>query len=192
VLLILGTFFVFFKIFSIREYRFVFYDADTKEPIINSIIEVRVLLDEESPVSYLCRADGSFNLKTGKTNVRFVVQAPYYLTDTISRILDKFNRTEMVKLHPDNFALMLYYLSNMNVQDWKNRRNQLSLIISDSALIYQVYDRDIKGLELYNKWEFINKLTLPSRGLKSIEILDTKYQDNKISVIRFKQKEIER
>jgi hypothetical protein len=192
VLLILGIFFISFKIFSTRYYKFTFYDADTKEPIINSIIEVNVLLEGESPVSYVCRPDGSFDLKTAKTNVRFSVQSPYYQTDTIFRILDKFHRNEMVKLQPDNFALMLYYLSNMNVEDWEKRRNQMNLMISDSALIYQVYGKEAVGLELYNKWEFINKLTVPSRGLKCIEILDTKYQDDKISLIRFRQKEIEK
>jgi hypothetical protein len=87
---------------------------------------------------------------------------------------------------------MLFYLSNKNVKDWEKRRNQMNLIISDSALIYQVYGGEAVGLELYNKWEFINKLTLPSRSLKSIEILATKYHDNKISLIRFRQKEIEK
>jgi len=84
---------------------------------------------------------------------------------------------------------MIQYFSTMNVKDWQKRRDQLNLMISDSALIYQVFDQEAVGVELYNKWEFINKLTLPSTGLKDIEILDTQYQGDKITLIRFKQKE---
>ncbi len=189
VVLILGIFFVLFKLFSTRDYVFRFYDADTKEPIINNIIEVTLLREGESPVNYLCRLDGSFSLKTDKTRVHFIVKTPYYQTDTIIRNLDKFNRNETIKLHPNNYALMIHYFSSMNVKDWQKRRNQLDQMISDSAMIYQVFDKGTTGLELYNKWEFINKMTLPAKSLKDIEILDTKYQGKKISLIRFRQKE---
>jgi hypothetical protein len=192
VLLILSILFILFKMISTRDYKFRFYDADSTDPITNNIIEVNVLLDGESPVSYLCRSDGSFILKTDKTHVRFVVESPYYQTDTIIRILDKFNRDEMVKLRPDNYALMIQYFSSMNVKDWQKRRSQLNLMIADSAMIYQVFDKEAIGVELFNKSEFINKLTLPSTGLKNIEILDTKYQDDKISLIRFRQKETDK
>jgi uncharacterized integral membrane protein len=189
-ILILAFLFVFFKVFNTREYTFNFFDADTKMPVTNSIIEVSVILDGESPVSHLCRPDGSFQIKTDKSNIRFVVKSPYYQTDTIFRKLDKFNRNETVKLRSDNYALMLLYFSTMNVKDWQKRRNQLDAMISDSAMIYQVYASDEIGLELYNKWEFINKLTLPASSLQGIEILDTKYQGDQISLIRFRQKEV--
>ncbi len=87
--------------------------------------------------------------------------------------------------------MMIQYFSTMNVKDWQKRRDQLNLMIADSAMIYQVYEEAV-GVELYNKWEFINKLTLPSTGLKDIEILDTQYQGDKITLIRFKQKEAEK
>jgi hypothetical protein len=188
-ILILGLFFVIFKLFSTQDYVFRFYDSDTKEPIINNIIEISLLREGESPVSYLCRSDGSFLLETDQASVHFIVKTPYYQTDTIFRILNKFNRYETIRLHPNNYALMLHYFSQMNVKDWQKRRNQMDQMISDSAMIYQVFDKGIVGLELYNKWEFINKLTLPSKSLQDIEILDTKYQGNKVSLIRFRQKE---
>jgi hypothetical protein len=191
VLGILGIMFFIFKTVSTRDYRFHFYDADTREPVTNSIIEVSVLLEGESPVSYLCGPDGGFILKTDKINVHFVVKSPLYQTDTIIRILDKFHREEIVQLRPNNYAMMIQYFSTMNVKDWQRRRDQLNLMISDSAMIYQVYEESV-GVELYTKWEFINKLTLPSTGLKDIEILDTQYQGDKITLIRFKQKEAEK
>ena len=189
VIVILGIFIGFYKLFSTQDYIFRFYDADTKEPITNNLIEISLMRDGESPVSYLCRADGSFILKTDRARVKFIVKTPYYLTDTSVRTLDKFSRTETVKLRPNNYALMLHYFSSMNVKDWQKRRNQMDRMISDSAMIYQVFDKGSTGLELYNKWEFINKMTLPAKSLKEIEILDTKYDHGRIYLIRFRQKE---
>lgn len=190
-LLILGVLFILFRFLSSREYRFSFYDADTAEPITNCIINVNVLSDNESPVSYLCQADGSFTLKTSRAGIRFVVESPYYHTDTIVRTLNKFNTNETVKLRPDYYALMIKYFSGSRVDDWQKRRDQLNLIISDSAMIYQVHkSSEPLGVELYNKWEFIDKLSLPSSGLRAIEIFDTRYDDDKICLIRFRQKEV--
>jgi len=192
VIVILGIMFLLFKLVSTKDYKFHFYDADTREPITNNIIEVNVLLEGESPVSYLCGPDGSFIMKTDQANVHFVVKSPYYQTDTILRILDKFKRDEIVQLRPNNYAMMLQYFSTMNVRDWQKRRDQLNFMIADSAMIYQVFSKEAVGIDLYNKWEFINKMTLPSTGLKDIEILDTKYQGDKIILIRFKQKEADK
>ena len=190
VLLLLFVFILLFRTCSTQDYKFQFYDADTKLPVTNTIIEINVLRNGESPVNYLCTRDGSFIFNTEKANVRFVVKSPYYQTDTVVRLLDKFSRNEIIQLHPDNYAMMIQYFSTMNVKDWQKRRDQLNQMIADSALIYQVYDKGATGVELYNKWEFINKLTLPSTGLKNIDILDTKYQKERISLIRFRQKEI--
>ncbi|MBL6949723.1 MAG: hypothetical protein ISR57_03670 [Bacteroidales bacterium] len=78
----------------------------------------------------------------------------------------------------------------MNVKDWQQRRNQLDRMISDSALIFQVYKTEYVGMELYTKREFINKLTMPASSLKHIEILDTKHSpDDQIILLRFRQKE---
>ncbi|MBK6346760.1 MAG: hypothetical protein IPF68_12655 [Bacteroidales bacterium] len=190
VLIIMVVLLFVFKVFSTREYRFRFFDADTAEPVANSVIEVSVLPEGESPVSYLCSPDGSFSLKTEKASIRFIVDSPYYQTDTIFRLLDKFNRDETVKLRPDNYAMMIKYFSTRNVKDWQKRREQLNRIIADSAMIFQVFGKESVGVELYNKPEFINKLTLPSSGLKNIEIFDTRYQSGKITLIRFRQKEV--
>lgn len=189
-LLILVVFFILFKLFSTREYRFSFFDADTGQPISNSMIEVTVLRDNESPVNYLCGPDGIFRLKTGRASLRFVVESPCYQTDTITRLLDKFNPVETVKLRPDNYALMIQYFAGSRVADWQKRREQLNRMISDNVMIYQVYSKETLGVELYNKEEFINKLTMPSAGLQGIEIFDTEYEEGKISLIRFRQKEV--
>jgi hypothetical protein len=186
-ILVMATLFLLFKLFSTREYSFSFYDAHTKEAITGSRIEVRVLSIDESPVSYFSDTSGSFVLKTDENVIKMAVSAPYYKTDTITRILKKFDRDQKICLQANDYALIIHYFSVMNVDDWKKRRSYLDKIIDDGAIIYQVLnDANAPGMELYNKEEFIDKLTMPTGSLKHIEILDTKFKNDKIMVLRFR------
>jgi hypothetical protein len=187
--LILAIIVVLFKLVQTREYRFCFYDADTREPITAGTLEVTLLRENESPVNYLCGNNGCFSLKTGETHIRFVVRSPYYLPDTLDRILDKFNRDEKVRLRPNNFALMISYFSTMKIKDWQKRRMQLDRMIDDTAVICQVHGKAATGVELYTKWEFINKLTLPTASLKGFEVLDTRMKGDKVQLLRFRIRE---
>jgi hypothetical protein len=171
-------------------YTFCFYDSDTKKPVENSMVEITVLSDDESPVNYLCNNNGCFTIKTGERTIRFLVETPYYYKDTIVRTLNKFNRTENIKLKIDDYAVMIHYFSSGNVKDWEKRREDLNQMLSDSVKIFQVLNNSgTVGMEIYNKWEFINKLSLPSSSLRDIEIIDKKYEGEKISRLRFKQNE---
>jgi hypothetical protein len=80
---------------------------------------------------------------------------------------------------------MINYFSNSKVDAWKKRREQLDLIISDSAYICQVFYRGSMGMELYNKKEFIDLLTIPAGSLQHIEIKEMLYSEDKITTIRF-------
>lgn len=172
---------------SITTYEFCFVDKDSKEPIRNAKIEVSIFYDNESPVQQVCDSEGCFTLRTGEQKLKFLVKSPYYFSDTISRILNKSRRTEKILLKINDYALMIYYFSNSKVNDWKKRREQLNKAISDSAYICQVFNKGKMGMELYNKKEFIDLLTIPSNGLKRIEIVDMLYKDDKITSIRFIQ-----
>ena len=185
-LVLLTLFYLIFKSLYTQEYTFCFYDSDTKEPVENSIIEISVLSNDESPVNYLCNKEGCFTIKTNERVMKFVVETPYYHVDTIARTLNKFNRTEDVKLKIDDYAIMIHYFSNSRVDDWLKRRENLNLMFSESAKIFQVLEGTI-GMEIYNKWEFINKLTLPTNSLRDIEIIDAKYEGEQITLLRFKQ-----
>lgn len=189
-LVIILIFFGVFKLFNTREYKFCFYDADTKEPITNTKIEVKVLTEGESPLTIYCRPDGCFFLKTDKSKVRLVVSAPYYQPDTITRIVKKLQPNEIINLHANDYALMIHYFSQMKVDDWGKRRTRLENMIADEAMIYQLHgmNKEASGMELLNKQEFIDKLTMPSGSLKNIEVLDTKMSDGKIIVLRFRVK----
>lgn len=185
--------FILYKIINTQNYRFTFIDADTGEPILNSNIQADLMLKDESPVNYKSDKDGSFVLRTDQSKIKMVVRAPYYLTDTVVRILKKFNRAEQIRLNVDSYALMIHYFSQTNVKAWQKRREQLDMMINDGAMIYQVTDqKEGTGMELYNKWEFIDKLTMPASSLRQIEILDSRYKSGQIVILRFKVKMIKK
>lgn len=176
-----------FKLFSIQQYHFSFYDAHTHEAIISEQIEINLLSENESPINYFADTAGNFFLKTDQSQIKMVVSAPYYKSDTITRILKKFDREQKIGLHANDYALIIHYFSVMDVDDWQKRRNYLDEIFDETAIIYQVLnDADATGMELYNKEEFIDKLTMPTSSLKHIEILDTKFKNDKIMVLRFR------
>jgi hypothetical protein len=183
---ILTIFYFVYNSYYSQEFTFCFYDNVSKQPIANSLIEITLLEHNQSDRNYLCDADGCFTLKTNKSKIRFVVKTPYYHTDTIVRRLNRFNRHETIKLRLDDYAVMIQYFSNSNVEDWLKRKANLDIMFSNNAKIYQVMGSTL-GMEIYNKWEFINKLTLPTSGLRDIEILDSRYEDDKITHLCFRQ-----
>jgi len=186
VLFVLIFFFV-FKLFNTREYKFCFYDFDTKERITQTKIEVQVLLEGETPVMSICRPDGCFFLKTDESRIRLVVKAPYYLADTITRIVTKLDRDGIVTLKADDYALMIHYFSMMKVDDWEKRKRRLDAMFDDAAMIYQVVnDREATGMAIYNKQEFIDKMTMPSGSLRNLEILESRVRNEKIMLLRFR------
>jgi hypothetical protein len=187
VLVVATILFILFKLLSNREYKLSFYDAHTREVIKGSSIEIQLLSDKESPVNYLTDSTGSLILKTDERVLKMVIRAPYYKSDTITRILKSFEKDQKISLQPNDYALIIHYFSQMKVDDWQKRRNSLDKMIDDNAMIYQVlHEGKGPGMELYNKSEFIDKLTLPAGSLKDIEILDTKYKNDKIMVLRFR------
>jgi len=192
-LMILGVMAILLFVFNFlnkQDYIFSFYDVHTKEAVTGSPIEIKLLVDDESPINYFSDTSGNFILNTDKKILKMVVSAPYYKTDTITRILKTFEKEQKIGLYPNDYALIIHYFSQMNVDDWQKRRDYLSTIIDDGAMIYQVLnDQNAQGMELYNKEEFINKLTIPSGSLKNIEILETKFKGEKIIILRFWIKE---
>ena len=188
-LVVSGILFGLFKVLNTQDYCFTFIDADTREPITNNKTEAILFLDGESPNHHLVDDQGRFYFTTDKSKIKMVVISPYYKVDTIIRIVRKLDRNEVVMLEPDDYALMIQYFSMMKVDDWEKRRSKLNGMIDDGAMICQVLnDKDASGVALYNKQEFINKLTIPSGSLKNIDVLKTQLKDGKIMVLRFRIK----
>ena len=179
--------FIIYRIINTQSYTFTFFDADTGKEIISAGIQGDLLLPGESPVSYTTDKSGKIVVRTDLSKIKIIVKAPGYLTDTIERIVKKFNRAEKVKLNVDPYALIIQYFLQTDVRAWQKRREQLNSMISDDAMIYQITDqKNGTGMELYNKQEFIDKLTMPASSLRQIEILDSRYSQGQIAILRFK------
>lgn len=190
VLLVMAIFYGIFKLMGTREYRICFFDSVTREPITGQPIEVKLLEDDQSPESHFCDDNGCLELKTNRRFIRIVVSSPYYQPDTIGRILEKWDREQLIGLRADDYALVLHYFSQTKMEDWAKRRAMLDSMIDERAMIYQVHPGPGNpGMELFNKWEFIDRLTVPAGSLGRIEVLDTKYSGEKLMVLRFMVKE---
>ena len=175
-------------IFSKNEtYEFCFVDADTKEPIESYGIEISLLHENQSPEIINCNEKACFNIETKYEKISFIVKASYYKTDTITRYLNKKNKKEVIKLKQDDYALMIHVFSASKIKDWEKQRSRLDKMIAEDAEIYQI-DNNERGVEIYNKHEFIDKMTMPLNSLKNIEIIEVTYQNKKISMLRFIQK----
>lgn len=177
VVLIVGT------LNSENEFHFCMIDEDKGEAITNIALDIKVLSQDQSPIYLKTDTTGCFSFTTKEETIRFVVQSPYHKTDTIVRHINS-NSNATVQLATDNYALMLQYYSNGNVEDWKKRREQLNNLIADEAQIYQVFQKH-SGIELYSKQDFIGKMTIPTSSLKNIDILDKQYKDGKIVKLKF-------
>lgn len=170
---------------SANTYNFCFVDNNTNQ-LIESPIEVIVLRANESPFYGTTNDKGCFTWETNQQTITAVIKSPYHQTDTIFRAKPT-KGVERIKLKTDDYALMIHYYSSSNVKDWRKRRAHLKNAIHTKAIIYQVLDKGI-GVELFTKNDFINKLTLPTSGLKNIDILQTKYKEGKIVSLKFKKR----
>ncbi len=179
--------FAIIKFATVREYHFCFNNQLTKKPVTDGSIDIILLKRNESPEYIACDSNGCFSIRTNKSVIRFIVKAPYYRIDTIRRVLRRDKQQEMISLKTNDYALMIHYMSNARVVDWEARRAQLDKMISDNAMIYQLFMDETLGMEVYNKWEFINKITMPSAGLKNLEIIETTFSEEQISALWFRQ-----
>lgn len=166
-------------------YKFHFVDIDGNTPVKNKI-RVIILRDGESPVFAQTNAEGVLEVNEQSKKLKFVISTPYFRPDTFVRVLNKDELEEKLRLRTDDYALMIHYFSKSNIKDWEKRRAQLDNMITENAKIFQVYSND-NGMELFNKGEFIDKMTMPLKSLRDIQILDVEYSGNKIATLRFTQ-----
>ncbi|MBC7865234.1 MAG: hypothetical protein IAF38_19825 [Bacteroidia bacterium] len=172
-------------------YSFCFTDANFGGPLKTGKIEIYLLNEMESPQVFKCDSNACIRLEHKPGKVKFIVKADYCFPDTISRIFEKDpanGNSESIALRTDDYALMISIFSNSNLDDWEKRKEQLNKMFADEAEIFQLDPEDQRGMEIYNKAEFINKMTMPSKSLKDIVVLETAYRNKKIISLRFTQK----
>lgn len=172
------------QLFS-KKFYYTFVDADRSSKI-NAELQVQILKENESPILYNTKADSSFVYTTKSSSLTMVVSSPYYKTDTIRRNLETAPEAETIELKPNDYAIMLFYYSK-SLKDLKKKRISLNYLISDHALIYQVFDNQFYGVETMDKQRYINLVTLPSTSLEKLEVIDTQTdKSGKIVMIKFK------
>jgi hypothetical protein len=171
--------------FFSKKFYYSFVDADRNSKI-NAELQVQILKENESPILYVAKPNEPFVYTTKSKKLTMVVSSPYYKTDTIYRNLETAPEAESIELKPNDYAFMLFYYSK-SITDLKKKRESLNYLISDNALIYQVYDNQTYGVETMDKQHYINLVTLPSTSLENLEVIDTKDDKlGKISMIKFK------
>lgn len=171
-----------------KSYSISVVNAYSNKIIPSDQLKITQLYDDQSPKEIDDIDDSIFTFRTSTSKVEFIVDAPYFHKDTIVRKVGHFSNHENIRLFPDDYALIIHSLSRSKNEDWIKRRSQLAGIIAENARIIQVNDIGGIAIELYNKSEFINKLTIPVNSLKNIDIIDIKHDNERISELRFIQK----
>ncbi len=167
-------------------FHFCFVDPDRNQSIVNNPIDIIILNTAQSSFNRRSDSLGCFSWSTKNEYIHFVVQSPYYKTDTIYRTY-KDHSAEKVFLRTDDYALMLHYYANNKINDWKDRKVELQKLIADKAAIFQVLPHDL-GIEIYSKNQFINFLTTPTNSLKNIEFIETIRNHKQIVKLKFRTK----
>ena len=114
-------------------------NAYDQQPVSPNEVSVRVLLEGESPYRLPVDAGGCLTVRTRNERVRLVVRSSYYKNDTLVRVLNKANPTELVALETDDYAWMIRLFSSAEVGDWQQRRAQLDSMLAPDARIYQLF-----------------------------------------------------
>ncbi|MGM5631752.1 hypothetical protein O2K51_12690 [Apibacter raozihei] len=198
-ILILGLIFGIAKYFENKNtYDFCFYDTD-RGSLIKSRLEIVIQKQGVSPEFYTIN-NGCFSYRSSSDTLKMIVSSPMYKKETfvvgLKEIREKGeDNHKNFKLRPDDYAIMLYYYSTavnstdekQKAQLIKQRKEELNKLISDDALIYQVYDSELFGVEVLDKKKYIDFMTTPTTSLKNYVLITSQVNNkNKINLIKFK------
>lgn len=176
------------ELFS-KNYTFCFTDADRGVNVINTL-EIKVIKENESPMLYKIKPGECFEYSTKDKILKMQISAPFYETLDVSRNLETAPDKEMIELKPDDYKMAVNYFSvkdaNGNPELLKQKRRQLENLISDRAIIYQVYDNATYGIETLDKQKYITLVTTPTTSLKNLSVIEMKKDKGKIVSIKFK------
>lgn len=182
------------EIFS-KEYKYCFTDADRGVAVINTL-EIKVFKENESPILFKINPGECFKYSTKDKILKMQITAPFYEPITVNRSLENAPKEEMIEMKPDDYKMAAYYFSIKDVKGGnpeeqfaliKQKRKQLENLISNNAVIYQVYDNDTYGIETLDKQKYITLVTTPTTSLKNLRMIEMKKDDKgKIISIKFK------
>ncbi|MGK6342147.1 hypothetical protein ACMGDK_07905 [Chryseobacterium sp. DT-3] len=182
------------QIFS-KTYKYCFTDKDRGVSVINTL-EIRVIKENESPLLYKLKPGECFYYSTKDKNIKMQISAPFYEYLEVNRNLENAPDEEMIELKPDDYKMAAYYFSIKDVKGGnpeeqvaliKQKRNQLENLISNNAVIYQVYDNKTYGIERLDKQKYITLVTTPTTSLKNLNVIEMK-KDSKGKIVSIKFK----
>lgn len=175
---------VFYDNLFYKKYTYAFTDAD-RNSSIKGELDVKIIRDNESPILFKVKPNSPFVYETKSQKLKMIISSPFYRTDTVTRDLIAAPESENIELKPNDYAIQLFYYSK-SIQDFKKKTEQLNRLISDKALIYQVVDSDIYGIETMDKQKYISLVTLPTTSLENLEVIDSQMENGKIVMIKFR------
>lgn len=187
-----------YYIYYKSNYTFCFYDSD-RSSLIKSDLEVIIEKPGISPEYYKI-SEGCFSYRSTIDTLKMIVGSPYYKKDSfivsLKQIREKGEENyRNFKLRPNDYAVMLYYYStslnsideSKKAQFINQRKEELDKLIDNNALIYQVYDSEVFGVEVLDKKKYIDFMTTPTTSLKNYVLIASQVnKNNKISLIKFK------
>lgn len=179
-------------------YIYSFRDAD-RSTGVNIPLNIKVIKENESPIYYRIEPGQDFVYSTKEDILKMEVTSPLYENLSITRNLNKSSDKEIITLRPDDYKTSVYYYSKKGIpgdseqalEQIKLKRRELEQRISNQAVIYQVFDNNIYGIETLDKEKYITLVTTPTTSLKNLSFLDVKTEEGKIILIKFKIKEDE-
>lgn len=161
-----------------------FEDAYTHRPIFEPV-EIHLIANESQNV-FKTDSLGCFQWENEAAYLSFYVKSPYYKADTF-KIEGK--RSQNIFLKPDDYAMMIRLYASGKIADWEAHLGRLQMMFAADAEIFQIDTETGYIMEVWNKEDFIDKLTTPIPSLQQLEVLETQYDNNKkIKVLRFWQK----
>lgn len=183
---------VFYDNLFYKKYTYKFIDAD-RNSSIKGQLDVKIKRENESPILIKVKPNSPFiyENRTKSKGLEMEISSPFYKSETIKRDLTSAPESEDIELKPNEYAVQLYYYSK-SIIDFKKKTNELNKLISDNALIYQVVDSDIYGIETLDKQKYISLVTLPTTSLENLEVIDSQMKNGKIVMIKFKITENEK
>ena len=104
------------------------------------------------------------------------------------KFFDRQKNTNAAVSYPHLDVYKRQALSYYSTNDITKKREELDKIISNTALIYKVYDHESYGLETLDKQKYIGLVTTPTTSLKNFKMIETKVNPvtKKIVLIKFK------
>ena len=177
-----------------KTYVYCFKDAD-RNLNVQSTIEIKVIKQNESPVYYLIKPGECFRYPTKDKTLKMQISSAVYENLEVNRNLENAQEEEIIQLKPDDYKMAVYFFSVKDIKGGseeeqinliKQKRNQLENLISNSAVITQVYDSDIYGIETLDKQKYITLVTTPTTSLKNLKVIEMKKDKGKIVSIKFK------